>query len=77
MILVDTNLLGRMTDSTDLQCEVARRAIRTLLIKHERLIIATRAPSSSPVECFGVRSPAVISVAVCAEEEGGLNGPGY
>jgi predicted nucleic acid-binding protein len=40
MILLDTNLLGRMTDSADPQCAVARRAIRALMVKNERLIIA-------------------------------------
>jgi hypothetical protein len=27
MILLDTNLLGRMTDSTDPQCAITRRAV--------------------------------------------------
>ncbi len=59
MILLDTNLLGRMTDSADAQCAVARRAIHTLLAKPERLIIvpqnlyefwavATRKPGPPP-----------------------------
>jgi predicted nucleic acid-binding protein len=39
MILLDTNLLGRMTDSTDSQCAASRRAIHTLLARRERLII--------------------------------------
>lgn len=39
MILVDTNLLGRMTNSTDPQCGPARRAVHRLIISHERLII--------------------------------------
>jgi predicted nucleic acid-binding protein len=39
MILLDTNLLGRMTDSTDPQCAVARRAVHGLLAKRERLVI--------------------------------------
>ena len=39
MILLDTNLLGRITDSADPQCLVARRAIHTLLARQERLII--------------------------------------
>jgi hypothetical protein len=39
MILLDTNLLGRMTDSTDPQCAVARRAVHGLLGRRERLLI--------------------------------------
>jgi len=39
MILLDTNLLGRMTDSTDPQCAAARRAVHSLLADRERLII--------------------------------------
>src|SRR2546423_6869853 len=39
MILLDTNVLGRMTDSTDPQCAVTRRAVHTLLARRERLII--------------------------------------
>jgi predicted nucleic acid-binding protein len=39
MILLDTNVLGRMTDSADPLCTVARRAIHTLLANHERLIV--------------------------------------
>src|SRR5688572_2531589 len=38
MILLDSNLLGRMTDSSDPQCAVTRRAIQALS-KQERLII--------------------------------------
>jgi len=59
MILLDTNLLGRMTDSTDPQCAAARRAVHSLLARHERLIIvpqnlyefwavATREPGPPP-----------------------------
>jgi predicted nucleic acid-binding protein len=40
MILLDTNVLGRVTDSTDPQCAVARRAIHTPLATQERLVIA-------------------------------------
>ena len=39
MILLDTNLLGRVTDSADPQCTAARRAIHTLLTKREKLVI--------------------------------------
>ncbi len=39
MILVDTNLLTRMTGSSDPQSRVARAAIRTLLGRGERLIV--------------------------------------
>jgi predicted nucleic acid-binding protein len=39
MILLDTNLLGRMTDSTDPHCAPARRAIHVLLAARERPII--------------------------------------
>lgn len=60
MILLDTNLLGRITDSADPQCASARRAIHVLLAKGERLIIvpqnfyefwavATRKPGPPPV----------------------------
>ena len=38
MILLDTNLLGRMTDSLDPQCAATRRAIG-VLSKTERLVI--------------------------------------
>lgn len=59
MILLDTNLLGRATDSADPQCAPARRAMQTLLAKGERLIIvpqslyefwavATRKPGRPP-----------------------------
>jgi predicted nucleic acid-binding protein len=59
MILLDTNLLGRMTDSADAQCGTARRAVHVLMARHERLIIvpqnlyefwavATRAPGPPP-----------------------------
>ncbi len=59
MILVDTNLLIRMTRSHDPQAGVARAAIQTLLGRRERLIIvpqnlyefwavATRPPGSPP-----------------------------
>ena len=39
MILLDTNLLIRMTDSTDPQCAMTRRAVHLLLSRHEQLII--------------------------------------
>jgi predicted nucleic acid-binding protein len=39
MILVDTNLLGRITDSTDPHCAAARRAVHVLFAKNEQLII--------------------------------------
>jgi predicted nucleic acid-binding protein len=39
MILLDTNLLGRMTDSTDPQCAASRRAIHELFARRERLVI--------------------------------------
>ncbi len=59
MILLDTNLLGRITDSADPQCPLARRAIHALLAKRERLIVtpqnlyefwavATRKPGPPP-----------------------------
>ena len=55
MILLDTNILGRITDSTDPQCHVTRHAIHALSAKQERLTVvpqnlyefwavATRAP---------------------------------
>jgi predicted nucleic acid-binding protein len=60
MILLDTNLLGRLTDSADPLCGAARKAVHTLLAKGERLIIvpqnlyefwavATRKPGARPV----------------------------
>jgi predicted nucleic acid-binding protein len=60
MILLDTNLLGRLTDSGDPLCAVARQAVHTLLAGRERLIIvpqnlyefwavATRKPGVPPV----------------------------
>jgi predicted nucleic acid-binding protein len=39
MILLDTNLLTRMTRSHDPQSGVARGAIQTLLARGERLIV--------------------------------------
>jgi predicted nucleic acid-binding protein len=59
MILLDTNLFGRITDSADPQCVPARRAIHTLLANRERLIVvpqnlyefwavATRRPGAPP-----------------------------
>jgi predicted nucleic acid-binding protein len=39
MILLDTNLLGRITDSADPQCHTARQAIQRLLAAQERLTI--------------------------------------
>src|SRR5262249_41230510 len=59
MILLDTNLLTRITRSHDPQSGVARAAIQTLLGRRERLIIvpqnlyefwavATRAPGAPP-----------------------------
>jgi predicted nucleic acid-binding protein len=59
MILLDTNLLGRMTDSTDPQCAASRRAVHLLLAQRERLTIvpqnlyefwavATRKPGLPP-----------------------------
>lgn len=59
MILLDTNLLGRLTDSADPLCLVAREAVHTLLAKGQRLIIvpqnlyefwavATRKPGVPP-----------------------------
>jgi adenine-specific DNA-methyltransferase len=38
MILLDTNLLGRMTDSLDPQCAATRRAVQRLGAEHERLV---------------------------------------
>ena len=60
MILLDTNLLARLTNSADLQCAVSRSAIHNLLTRRERLIIvpqnlyeswavATRKPGAPPV----------------------------
>jgi predicted nucleic acid-binding protein len=59
MILLDTNVLGRMTDSTDPQCAASRRAVHVLLVQREVLIIvpqnlyefwavATRKPGAPP-----------------------------
>ena len=56
MILLDTNVLGRMTDSADPHCAASRKAIRVLLASGEQLAmlpqnlyefwaIATRAPA--------------------------------
>ena len=39
MILLDSNVLGRITDSTDPQCPAARRATQILLFRPERLVI--------------------------------------
>lgn len=59
MILLDTNLLARMTNSKHPQGAMSRRAVHTLFARHERLIIvpqnlfefwavATRKPGASP-----------------------------
>jgi hypothetical protein len=39
MILLDTNVLVRMTDSGDPQCAAARQAIHALFARHEQLVI--------------------------------------
>ncbi len=60
MILLDTNVLGRMTNSADPQSVVARRAVHTLLANRERLVVvpqnlyefwavATRKPGPPPI----------------------------
>src|ERR1700730_9103538 len=60
MILLDTNLLARMTDSRNPQCADRRRAVHRLLAKCERLLIvpqnlyefwavATRKPGPPPI----------------------------
>lgn len=58
MILLDTNILGRITDSTDQHCAASRRAIRVLPSSGEQLAIvpqnlyefwaiATRTPAAN------------------------------
>ena len=65
MILLDTNLLTRMTRSHDPQSGVARAAIQTLLGRGERLIVvpqnlyefwavATRPPGPPPAGANGL-----------------------
>lgn len=65
MILLDTNLLTRMTRSLDPHAGVARRAIATLPGRRERLIVvpqnfyefwavATRAPGAPPAGANGL-----------------------
>lgn len=65
MILLDTNLLTRITRSNDSQCALAREAIQKLLARREQLIIvpqnlyefwavATRAPRAPPVGLNGL-----------------------
>ena len=65
MILLDTNLLTRMTRSLDPQSGVARGAIQTLLQRGERLIVvpqnlyefwavATRPPGAPPTGSNGL-----------------------
>src|SRR5262245_30734373 len=39
MILLDTNLLGRITDSADPQCASARKSIHVLAARREQLVI--------------------------------------
>jgi len=39
MILLDTNVLGRMTDAADPQCATVRRAVRALLASHEQPVV--------------------------------------
>jgi predicted nucleic acid-binding protein len=59
MILLDTNLLARMTDSRDPQCATARQAAHRLLVGGEQPVIvpqnlfefwtvATRTPGAPP-----------------------------
>ena len=59
MILLDTNLLTRLTNSADPHCAVSRSAIHNLLTRRERLIVvpqnlyefwavATRSPGPPP-----------------------------
>lgn len=59
MILLDTNILGRITNAADPQYTVSRKALDTLRIKGERLVIvpqnlfefraiATRPPGKKP-----------------------------
>jgi predicted nucleic acid-binding protein len=59
MILLDTNLLARMTDSKHPHCDASRRAVHGLFAQNERLIIvpqnlyefravATRKPGPPP-----------------------------
>jgi predicted nucleic acid-binding protein len=59
MILLDTNVLARMTDSSHPQCAASRRAVHILLARRERLLIvpqnlyefwavATRKPGPPP-----------------------------
>jgi predicted nucleic acid-binding protein len=59
MILLDTNLLARITDSAHSQCAIARQAVQASLAKRERVIIvpqnlyefwavATREPGTPP-----------------------------
>ena len=65
MILLDTNLLTRMTPSHDAQSGMARSAIGTLIGRRERLIVvpqnlyefwavATRAPGAPPSGANGL-----------------------
>ncbi len=39
MILLDTNVLGRMADAADPQCAAARRAVHSLLASHDRPVV--------------------------------------
>ena len=39
MILLDTNVLGRMTDSADPQYAAARGTVQLLLVRRERIAI--------------------------------------
>ena len=39
MILVDTNVLGRMTDAADPQCAAARRAVHSLVVSHDQPVV--------------------------------------
>ncbi|MGD0899721.1 MAG: type II toxin-antitoxin system VapC family toxin [Thermoguttaceae bacterium] len=59
MILLDTSVLGRMSDPADPRCAVARGAVNLLLAKNERVIVvpqniyefwavATRRPGAPP-----------------------------
>ena len=44
MILVNTNILGRMPDRSDLQYPAAHRAVRSLVARGERLFLVPQNP---------------------------------
>jgi predicted nucleic acid-binding protein len=66
MILLDTNFLGRITDSDDPQCAAARHAMRTLLAHGEQLVIVPQ--NLYEFWAVATRQPAVNGLGLTPEQ---------